>query len=409
MGRGGDAGMRGAAEVRAAAAPAVKAPPPLLERRAPHGAPPVTFAQLKAAVPAHCFERSALRSLAHLAADLACVGACLGFALWLDASPMVAAWPAAVRYAAWGAYALACGCFGTGLWVLAHECGHGAFSASPLLNDLVGFMVHSFLGVPYFSWKYSHARHHGGTNSMERDEVFVPMREAEAPLMNFSWGYSLPVRLFYMVVTFTAGWPLYLAVNAASRTHDGRALVSHFDPTAPIFNKRERAYVLLSDAGLIGAGYGLWRVAQAFGYDALARYYVAPLMVVNFWLVMITWLQHTHPSVPHYSGEQWTWLKGALSTVDRSYGYVLDRVFHRIADLHVAHHLFSYIPFYHAEEVTKIIKPMLGEYYLEDTRPIFKALWEDWAACRYVAPEDESGPDVLWWQVASRPAKSKST
>ena len=65
----------------------------------------------------------------------------------------------------------------------------------------------------------SHARHHGGTNSMERDEVFVPMREAEAPLMNFSWGYSLPVRLFYMVVTFTAGGVAPCGTNRSAGHH----------------------------------------------------------------------------------------------------------------------------------------------------------------------------------------------
>jgi hypothetical protein len=40
----------------------------------------------------------------------------------------------------------------TGLWVIAHECGHGAFSAIGWVNDAVGFTVHSCLLVPYYSW-----------------------------------------------------------------------------------------------------------------------------------------------------------------------------------------------------------------------------------------------------------------
>lgn len=283
--------------------------------------------------------------------------------------------------------------------MLAHECGHGAFSASPLLNDVVGFVVHSLLGVPYFSWKYTHARHHGGTNSMERDEVFVPVTAQNAPLLDKPWGYSLPVRLTYFVITFTAGWPLYLALNVASREHKGHWLVNHFTPWAPIFNKREAFYVALSDLGLVAVGAVAWKAAQAAGWAAVAKYYIVPVMVVNFWLVMITFLQHTHPSVPHYSGEDWTWLKGALSTVDRSFGYTLDRIFHRIVDTHVAHHLFSYIPFYHAEEATNAIKPLLGEHYLVDHRPIFQALWQDWGKCRYVDSEEATGKGVLWWKV----------
>ena len=76
--------------------------------------------------------------------------------------------------------------------------------------------------------------------------------------------------------------------------------------------------------------------------------YIVPYLIVNMWLVMITLLQHTHPALPHYSDKEWEWLRGALSTVDRSYG-PLDVVFHHIADTHVCHHLFSTMPHYHAQ------------------------------------------------------------
>ena len=39
-----------------------------------------------------------------------------------------------------------------GVWVIAHECGHQAFSPSQLVNDTVGFILHTLLLVPYFSW-----------------------------------------------------------------------------------------------------------------------------------------------------------------------------------------------------------------------------------------------------------------
>jgi omega-6 fatty acid desaturase (delta-12 desaturase) len=52
----------------------------------------------------------------------------------------------------WIAYAFICGTIATGLWVLGHECGHQAFSDSKLLNDTLGFIIHTALLVPYFSW-----------------------------------------------------------------------------------------------------------------------------------------------------------------------------------------------------------------------------------------------------------------
>ena len=39
---------------------------------------------------------------------------------------------------------------------------------------------------------------------------------------------------------------------------------------------------------------------------------------------------------------------------------MLNKVFHHITDTHVAHHLFSTMPHYHAMEATKAIKPVLG-------------------------------------------------
>lgn len=81
----------------------------------------------------------------------------------------------------WLCYAAVTGTVAMGLWVLAHECGHGAFSdnrllqasssasevalmpfsflrsdgllAHSLLQDAVGYVVHSALLVPYFSWQ----------------------------------------------------------------------------------------------------------------------------------------------------------------------------------------------------------------------------------------------------------------
>ena len=76
--------------------------------------------------------------------------------------------------------------------------------------------------------------------------------------------------------------------------------------------------------------------------------YVVPYLMVNAWLVMITQLQHTHPSLPHYTADGWDWLRGALATCDRSFGF-LDTFHHHIADTHVLHHLFSTIPHYHAQ------------------------------------------------------------
>ncbi|WOL13964.1 hypothetical protein Cni_G22744 [Canna indica] len=358
--------------------------------RSPTEKPAFTVSQLKKAIPRHCFERSVLRSFSYVFHDLFIAAVFLYFAVAVipKLSPSLA-------LAAWPLYWALQGCILTGVWVIAHECGHHAFSDYAALDDAVGFVLHSALLVPYFSWKYSHRRHHSNTGSIDRDEVFVPKRRAEIPWFNKYLNNPLG-RVSTLAVTLTLGWPLYLAFNVSGRPYP--RLASHFDPLSPIFSIRERAQVLLSDAGLMAVVYGLYRLAAVYSFWWVVRVYGVPLLVVNGWLVLITFLQHTHPALPHYDASEWDWLRGALATVDRDYG-VLNKVFHDITDTHVAHHLFSTMPHYHAMEATKALKQVLGEYYQYDGTPLPKAMWREARQCLFVeADEGSKRKGVLWYR-----------
>jgi fatty acid desaturase len=56
--------------------------------------------------------------------------------------------------------------------------------------------------------------------------------------------------------------------------------------------------------------------------------------------VAITYLHHTHPDAAHYEAEEWTYAKGALSTIDREFGFIGRHIFHGIIEYHVVHHIF---------------------------------------------------------------------
>ena len=154
--------------------------------------------------------------------------------------------------------------------------------------------------------------------------------------------------------------------------------------------------VAISDLAVVTVLGGLYSLAQTLGWVWLLKTYGMPYLVVNHWLVVITTLQHTHSELPHYDSSEWDWLRGALSTVDRSYGF-LDVMFHHITDTHVLHHLFPKVPHYHAVEATAALKPILGRYYKSDARRVYQALWEDNDLCRYVAP-DTTGSWIFWFR-----------
>ena len=68
-------------------------------------------------------------------------------------------------------------------------------------------------------------------------------------------------------------------------------------------------------------------------------------------------------------------MRGALLTIDRPYGKLLDHLHHQIGSTHVAHHVDSMIPHYHAREATDAIAKHFPKCYLFDPTPIHEALW----------------------------------
>jgi len=189
----------------------------------------------------------------------------------------------------------------------------------------------------------------------------------------------------------TLGWPSYLAYNISGPKNFRGA--SHYSPKSPIFKPSQYFQIFLSSIGVLTTTFLIILSCLKFGIFSVLNYYFIPYLMVNFWLVLITYLQHTDPLIPHYREKEWNFMRGALCTVDRDFGSILNIAFHHINDTHVVHHLFSRMPHYHAKEATEAVKKVLGPYYLYDDTHWLKALWNNQRFCRFVADEG----DVLFW------------
>eukprot|EP00249_Psilotum_nudum_P002683 c15808_g1_i1 orf=212-1411(-) len=359
-----------------------------VQNAAPHDKPPFTLGQLKKAVPRHCFKRFLMKSGSYLAVDLLIISSLF----YARSSIRV---PGVLNWALWIIYWIVQGCMLTSIWVMAHECGHHAFSDYAWVDDLVGLILHSCLLVPYFSFKYSHRRHHSNTQNVDRDEVYVPSTNvADIPLTIKLLNHPVG-RILRIVLVLTMGWPCYLLFNCAGRNY-GR-FTSHFDPNSPIFNNKEKLQVIISDLAILVVGQSLYQLGLVYGFVHLLKVYWIPLQINNGLVVLITYLQHTHPSIPYYNDSEWEWLRGTLCTVDRDWGF-LNLVFHHSPDTHVIHHIFPTIPHYHAVEATNALKPILGKYYQLDRTPVHKALIREFTNCIYVEPNSPSQSGILWFR-----------
>mmetsp|Transcript_37652 Transcript_37652/g.69464 ORF Transcript_37652/g.69464 Transcript_37652/m.69464 type:complete len:395 (-) Transcript_37652:325-1509(-) len=351
-----------------------------------------TKRELEECIPKHCFERNPITGFYYVARDGAIIGL-LGYLAWQlpyenMSVPVMLLWAA---YAFWQGTAM------TGWWVIAHEAGHGAFSPSQTLNDVVGFVLHTMLLVPYFSWQYSHAKHHSKTNHLLDGETHVPATKKGFKLykkVHDAIGDDA-FALLQVVLHLLLGWPMYLLINATGarrlnpefgrnvRIPKGDVL-DHFRPSSKLFPSSWRFRVFLSSAGLIVWGAVLAIVGSKIGFWRLTLMYFFPYLWTNAWLVLYTWLQHTEEDIPHWGEETWTWIKGAaMGTIDREYG-IFDWFHHEIGSTHVCHHLFSKIPHYHAYEATQALKKKLGPLYNHCDEFWVNSMWRVAKTCHYV-------------------------
>lgn len=347
-----------------------------------------TKAEVLAVIPAECFDRSLIKSSFYLFVSLTMtIGSGVLAYLFI---PLTWSW-----LPVWIGYAIVAGTAGTGCWVIAHECGHRAFAKHKGLQDVIGYCLHSIMLVPYFSWQRSHSLHHARTNHLDSGETHVPHRDTTpSGAARLWWHETIGDEAFAIVlilINTVAGWPLYLLTGASGGPD--RGVTNHFWPAWPfsvaLFHGKWARKVWVSDIGiLVTIGLlGWWTYSS--GFLPVLALYIGPYLVVNFWLVLYTWLQHTDVDIPHFDNEEWTWVKGAFMTVDRPYGFILDFVHHHIGSTHVAHHMDARIPHYNAVKATRALKENFPDLYRFDPTPVPKALWRVATRCHVVSKCDE--------------------
>ena len=291
----------------------------------------------------------------------------------------------------WILYALITGTVAMGCWVIAHECGHNAFHPNRRLEAAVGFVLHSLLLVPYHSWARSHAVHHAHCNHLEAGETHVPPRlSSPSGRITEQCKAQLGTRLFgslSLINHLLLGWPLYLVLGATGGEDYGRPTshfrIGHATPgrKRALFPRSFRGRMLRSNLGLLAMLIALGVAASQFSLLRVLCVYGLPYLVVNGWLVTYTWLQHTDLSIPHFSNDTWTWAKGALQTVDRPYGPLLNLLHHGIGSTHVCHHVNATIPHYNAWRGTALLRQRYPQLVRYDSTPIHQALWRVASRC----------------------------
>jgi fatty acid desaturase len=324
--------------------------------------------EVMAAIPAHCFKINERVAFTRL-------GLLLSMTIGLGVAAYVAIPMERVYAPFWIAYAVANGSIVTGLWVLAHECSHYAFSERKRINTVVGFLIHSAVLIPYFTFRKSHAWHHARLNHLTEGETHVPLTiespEGQARIrLQTRLGRAFAPLL--IGTYFTIGWFSYVFVGGFGVPD--RGITSHFWPFGTRLSPGKWR-VIWSSCGIACtlALLALWGLRD--GWVTPVLMYFGPYFVLSAWIIIYTWLHHTDVDVPQFGPKDWAWIQGAFQTVDRRYGRLLDFLHCDIGNTHVVHHLFPRIPHYNGAQATRALATAFPHLYRYDDTPVFRALW----------------------------------
>ena len=356
--------------------------------------------EIRDKIPKHCFIQSTKTSLRYLFQSIfiQILVIALGFVI-----PFTKA-----MLPIWILYSILSGTTAMGFWVIAHECGHGAFSKNKILETFIGYTLHSLLLVPYFSWQRSHSIHHRFTNHITNGETHVPMvidgdgiKEKKGGRKELEISSSLgktKYGIMQLILHLAFGWPAYLLSGSTGGIKYGKS--NHFWPNKPFSNKLWGygwiKKVWISDIGVLIVLLGLINFTFFYGISHLIAIYLGPLIVVNCWLVIYTWLHHTETDVPHLSNSEFTFIRGAFLTIDRPYGKIIDFLHHNIGSSHVIHHIYPTIPHYYAKIATLEIKKAFPKIYLYNPEPLHEALWN--IACNCIAVQTLGNDGKYIWR-----------
>ncbi|SJL05747.1 related to Delta(12) fatty acid desaturase [Armillaria ostoyae] len=364
--------------------------PEYLERRRTAFSPPtVTLKEIHDAVPKHLLKGNPVLATLYVLRDI-CFTILL-FKLASCISDIEAG--ILVRVFLWLAYWWVQGLVWAGIFCLGHDAGHGTLYRSTRMNNLVGFVLHTALLIPYYAWHATHHAHHKATSSMERDENYVPYLRSDFGLPSkekarqFDYNEVFEETPIYtlsrMLIMQGFGWWVYLAKNTmGSKMYSPGT--NHFDPDSPLFKPEQRNAIIISDIGLVAMVLLLAYAGPSFFF----KYYLIPYLASP---LMFTYLHHSDPTIPHYRKAEWSFLRGAAATVDRPLlGWMGRFFFHNISHDHVAHRKsFLLAPFYNGPAITQIVKNVLGASYNYDSTPSFYALYRSFTECLFVEEEGD--------------------
>jgi omega-6 fatty acid desaturase (delta-12 desaturase) len=251
------------------------------------------------------------------------------------------------------------------LFMIQHDCGHGAFFRHRLANDWVGRVLGVLTLTPYHAWRRSHAIHHASSGHLERRGIGDINTMTVGEYLGSGRWRRFSYRLYRNPIVMLGLGPAYLLI------------VQHRLPIGLGMDRRPWISTMATNAAIaLAIVMMMWLVG------------VGPFLLVHVPITLLAasigvWLFF----VQHQFEETW-WAKAPAwnlhdAALHGSSHYDLPAVlrwFTANIGMHHVHHLCSRIPFYRLPQVLRDhpqLRDMGRLTLVESFRCVRLALWDE--------------------------------
>ncbi|MCR5858964.1 fatty acid desaturase [Mesorhizobium sp. J428] len=252
------------------------------------------------------------------------------------------------------------------LFMIQHDCGHGAFFAHRRADDWTGRTLGILTLTPYDYWRAAHATHHASAGNLDERGVgdILTLTVAEYRALS-RWG-RLRYRLYRNpLVMFVIG-PVYLFV------------LKHRWPfeTFRVTGMPWRSTMLTNLVIVALGAFLIWLT----GIVPFLAVHLAIAVLAGAAGIWLFYVQHQFEDTHWSDGSEWTFEESALHGASN---YLLPRPLQWLTGnigIHHVHHLSSRVPFYRLPEVLRD-HPQLSEIgritILDSLRCVKLVLWDE--------------------------------
>ncbi len=250
------------------------------------------------------------------------------------------------------------------LFIIFHDCGHGAFFKSKLTSDIVGNILGILTFTPYARWHHAHLIHHRTAGNLDKRGVGDVWTLTVEEYNNLSKNKRLMYRIYrnpFIMFGIGAGL-VFLVMNRFTRRG---------------FSRKERISVYITNIGIALLATG---ISLLIGFKS---YLLIQLPVMYFAAtagVFLFYVQHQYPDVHWYRDEEWDYSTVAINGASYLKLPKILQWFSGNIGFHHIHHLSSKIPNYKLEQCHKeneAFHRVIPVTFISSMKSLSLRLWDE--------------------------------